>query len=109
MATKQGKGPDRVVKNGSCPRCEQWAARYHELVKELVAMRRDGFTPSPQAENLPPPPQLDTSIRDALRTNFTIGSAVYGQQEKLAWDMVRSGISPAEVAALIIKGEDMPL
>ena len=96
------------VNGRRCEECSRWEARYDALLAEVLAMKREGFAPPPRAEDFVPPPPLDAVIVEALR-DFGLGSATYRQQEKLAWDLKRSGEAPEMIAAKIAAGEDIPL
>jgi hypothetical protein len=92
----------------SCANCEKWSERYHQLVTEMMAMKRDGFTPP---GTLPEPIEalmLPDVIRESIALVCEPGDPTWRRLEKLAWELKRSN-SDDKVAQLISAGEPASL
>jgi len=104
MAAQPRRGP-----SVGCAACAVTEARYHELVKELLAMKREGFTPAAVLPAPAPLPELDGAIRAAIKEIAPSGSPLARQQVRLAWDLLATGQDPAVVARMIRQGEEITL
>ena len=90
-----------------CADCQQWSERYHELVKELLAMKREGFMPQGPTQEPPKMPELDPIIREAIRDIATPGTPTARTQERIAFDMLLAGDDPSQIAARIRRGQEL--
>src|SRR5439155_17873898 len=72
-------------------------AAYQELVHELVALKRDGFTPTPTGEAPMPAPGLAPEIEAAI-TDLGLEPATERQVRKHAWDLKRAGQQDEAIA-----------
>lgn len=83
--------------------------KYHELVKELTALKREGFAPQPAYQEPVKPPELPEAIQAAIRTVAPEGSGLERDQVLAAWAMLKSGLSESKVAEQILEGEEIAL
>ena len=83
-------------------------AAYQELVHELVALKRDGFTPTPTGEAPMPAPGLAPEIEAAI-TDLGLEPATERQVRKHAWDLKRAGLEDDAIAKRITDGEEAAL
>jgi hypothetical protein len=106
MAAKQRPHPARLV---GCTRCDAWEARYHELVRELLTMKREGFglqtAPAVVAEMR----QLPAVVRKAISDVASPGDPTWRHLERQAWEMIGQEMDEGEIAAQIGAGEAVPL
>lgn len=93
----------------TCPECAVKDARYHELVKELLAMKREGFTVAGPAPEPIAMPELPVVVRKAISDVTKVGTQTWVHLTKLAWDMQRNGDDPEAIAAAILEGEEASL
>ncbi len=84
-------------------------AKYHALVQDLAAMKREGFAPEPAGGPLESAPQLEPAIQQAI--GELVDNAVDGPADlertlmQRAWDLKRRGASTEEITASIAAGE----
>lgn len=86
--------------------------KYDALVREVMAMKREGFA-APLGSDLTPRPeqQLDAEIVRAITETV---DAVEGEADleqhlvEQAWRLQRSGAGPEEIAQRIREGEPVP-
>lgn len=81
---------------------------YHQLVLELAALKRDGFSaglsmPAPVA-----PPELPKAVIAAMNELGAQGSW-RAHLTKQAWDMIAEGLDEGEIAARLLRGEPAEL
>jgi nucleotide-binding universal stress UspA family protein len=81
---------------------------YQELVKELAAMKRDGFVPSAPLGEAPKAPELATEIEAAILA-LGVDPQTERQLRKTAWELKRAGIPDDEIAQKITEGEPADL
>lgn len=93
---------------GVVARYEALLEKYHELVKELTLMKREGFTAMPTSEAPVRAPELPDEVMEAIREVATPGDLTWRHLTKQAWELLRED-EPAEVAARIRAGEPAPL
>lgn len=83
-------------------------AAYQELVRELAAMKREGFVPSPPAGDAPAVAQLGQPIEAAILA-LGVDPQTERQLRKTAWELKRAGQDDEEIAQHITAGEDVVL
>ena len=91
-----------------CPHCADWEARYHELVKETLSMKREGFSVPRETGEPVVVPELPVVIQEAIGKVCKVGSLVWADQTKLAWAELRIGKDKETIAADILAGEKEP-
>lgn len=109
MAAQQRKGTPVAPAVPVCARCEAIEARYHALVTEMLAMKREGFTVPRETPDPVLMPELPVVIRKAVSDVAKVGSQTWVHLTKLAWDMQRNGDDPEAIAAAIREGEPAEL
>lgn len=85
--------------------------KYDALVREVVAMKRDGFVPSVPEGVVATLPTLPAKVQAAIHELVTAAGGDVDFSRTLtatAWELVRSGLPEDEVAALVAKGEEVP-
>jgi hypothetical protein len=83
---------------------DQTAAHYQELVLQLIAMRKEGYTAKPQEIDYPEP-ELDQDIMIALDSRLTRGSFAYHQLFTWCLEQVRLGKGTADIVTAILEGQ----
>ena len=76
---------------------------------ELARMKREGFSvPSGERDKAPESPNLPTEIEAAI---IALGLHPQTERElrKTAWERLRAGMSPEDIAAQIDSGEPVSL
>lgn len=81
---------------------------YHELVKELAALKREGFVPTGPTGEAPPPPSLPKEIEAAIQ-GLGVDPQTERQLRKTAWELKRTDLDDAEIAQRITDGEPVEL
>jgi hypothetical protein len=79
------------------------------LVKELVALKREGFQPSSTPVVPTPMRELPPSVQAAVNAWAEAGPAEVARQTRLAWLLLDQGNTPEQVAATIGDGVELPL
>lgn len=103
MAPKPRQGP-RV----NCPKCADWEHRYHELVREMMGMKREGFVPRETVNEPISAPELPAAVQQAIAQVSSPGTGTWRQLNKYAWEAKRAGIEDGQIAADILAGEQEP-
>src|SRR2546430_9483018 len=83
-------------------------AAYQELVHELVALKRDGFTPTLTSEAPVAAPSLPAVIEAAI-TDLGLEPATERQVRKHAWELKRAGQEDEHIVQRITEGEEVAL
>lgn len=86
-------------------------AKYDALVKEVIAMRRDGFVPSPSQETAASLPTLPAKVQEKINELVTAAGGDVDLSRTLtasAWELVRSQIGEADIVNLLEQGEEVP-
>lgn len=78
--------------------------KYEALVKEIVAMKRDGFVPVESHVAPKPVPDVAPVIRKAI-TELGVDDTTERHLVKQAWEMIRGGMEPEEIALRITAGD----
>ena len=87
-----------------CKHCEAWESKYHELVKEMMGMKREGFVAQHMGEPIMAP-ELPVLVRKAISDRAKVGTHTWSHLTNLAWDEMRNGTPPETIAADILAGE----
>lgn len=80
--------------------------RYDALVKEVLVLKRDGFSATVQYEAPPPTPPLPASVRTAIAERSEPLTPERRELERHAADALRAGMTDAAVAQQVLDGED---
>ena len=83
-------------------------AAYHELVKELAQMKREGFTSAGPSETPAQAPSLPKVIQQAI-TELGVDRSTERHLTQQAWELLRAEVEPEDVAKRITQGEEVPL
>lgn len=87
---------------------QELLGKYHELVKELAAMKRDGFVPGLPDQPSPVAPELPKAVAEAIAE--VVESAGYDTDLERtlvarAWAQIRYGVDESAIAEAIRTGE----
>jgi hypothetical protein len=83
-------------------------AAYHELVKELAQMKREGFVPTGPTSEPAPQPALPPVVQQAI-IDLHVDASTERHLTRQAWELVRAGVDEKDIAAKITEGEEVPL
>lgn len=84
-------------------------ARYDALLREVLALKRDGFAATVQYETPPTAPLLPAVVTQAIAQRAEAHTAERRELERAAADLVRSGAEPDDIAARVLDGEAVDL
>lgn len=84
-------------------------ARCDALIREVLALKRDGFVATVQYDTPPAGPSLPRPVLAAIAERSEPGTVERRELERYAADMVRAGTEPEMIADRIAAGEDVDL
>jgi hypothetical protein len=93
------------------PMYDDLLGRYHALVEEVLAMKREGFVPAPDLSGHAEPVSLPPIIQTAINALMDSGGDELLERmvERQAWALKRQGVDDAEIAAKLTAGEPVDL
>jgi len=83
--------------------------RYAALLREVLTLKREGFSATVQYETPPAGPSLPGPVARAIAQRSDPGSVERRELERAASDLIRSGIEPDSVATQVLEGEPVEL
>ena len=83
--------------------------RYDALLKEVLALKHDGFSATVQYDAPPAGPLLPGPVTKAIAQRSEPGTVERRELERSASDMMRAGTDPEDVAAAVLDGEHVDL
>lgn len=83
--------------------------RYEALLKEVLALKRDGFTATVQYDAPSPAPPLPGPVTKAISLRSEPGTAERRELERRAYDLVRGEMETDDVVQAILNGEEVDL
>lgn len=83
--------------------------KYHALVTEVLAMKREGFTPSPAFAEPAALPQLPEVVAAAIRETADFDEDLTRTLTNVAWSLLKQGVDEHDVAQRIAAGEPVEL
>lgn len=107
MAGRKGRPTLGAEQGTDAPIMVPFAA-YHELVRELAAMKREGFQVSAPAGEPAPMPGLSPEIEVAILA-LGVDPQTERQLRKTAWELRRAEVPDSEIAQRITDGEPVQL
>ena len=82
-------------------------ARYDALVKDVLALKRDGFGATVQYETPPATPVFPPVVLQAIAERSGAGTVERRELERWAADRVRAGEDAEQIAEAILAGADV--
>ena len=83
--------------------------RYDALLKEVMDLKREGFSATVQYEAPPAGPPFPGPVTRAIAARSDPGSIERRELERAASDLIRSGVEPDSVAQQVLDGEVVEL
>ena len=102
----------RDLYDGLVTRHQALQDQYHSLVEELLAMKKDGYTPEPRLfapESEDDPYPIPENVENALHTLFEPRSPEFQRQKEIAFGMMHNGAKEEDVIAELLAGADIGL
>jgi hypothetical protein len=94
----------------TCPHCQVWETRYHDLVKTLSEMKREGFTTASTPPDAPKQPELPQVVVQAI---YAVASSQQDPNFRhlvgYAWEQLNAGKNPDDIALSITQGIEAEL
>jgi len=83
--------------------------RYDALLKEVMALKREGFSATVQYDAPPAGPPLPGPVTRAIAERSDPGSIERRELERAASDLIRAGVETDSVAKQVLDGEPVEL
>jgi hypothetical protein len=83
--------------------------RYDALLKEVMTLKREGFSATVQYDQPPAGPSLPGPVTKAIAQRSEPGTVERRELERSVSGMLREGVDPEDVAAAVLDGEQVDL